>query len=124
LCWEFFRKEFLGAGEDEAFGGLEGGADDVFGCGVEGAVARQVDAGELQAVEDGGSALHFEIVGGERVDDEREGHLDGGSVFEGADFEARSIFVGGFQLAARDVGFVAVVEALMEETEVEAGERG
>ncbi len=110
--------------EDESFGGLEGGTDDSLGFGGEEAGAGQVDAGELQAVEDGGSALHFEIVGGEREDDEREGHLDGGSVFEGADFEARSIFVGGLQLAARDVGFVAVVEALMEETEVQAGERG
>lgn len=74
-------------GEEEAFGGLEGGAHDVFGLGVEGAVAGQVHAGELQAVEDGVSAFDFEIAGGERVDDERERHLDGGSVLEGADFQ-------------------------------------
>jgi hypothetical protein len=56
-----------------------GFADDAggFGGGVE---AAGVGRGEVQAVEDGASVLEVDLVGGDGVDDLRDGDLDGDGV--------------------------------------------
>jgi hypothetical protein len=73
-----------GFGEVEAFGGGFGGADDV-GCVGFGVEAGGVHGGQLEAVEEGGGAFGFEVAGGEGVDDDGEGDLDGFAVFEGGE---------------------------------------
>ena len=46
-----------------------------------------VDAGELEAVEEGSGAAHVERVAGDGVDDGGDGDLDGVAVFEQAEVE-------------------------------------
>ena len=106
----FFLDE-LGFCEVEAFGGGFEGADGVGGFGAE---AGGVVAGELEAVEEGGGSFGLEAAGGEGVDDAGEGELDGFSVFEGGELDVLAgdeVAAGGLGVA---VGFVAVVEAVVE----------
>jgi hypothetical protein len=110
--------------DDEALAGLEGCAHDTLRFGGEGAGAGQVHAGELQAVEYGGSAFDFEVAGGEGVDDQGERHLDGGSILKGPDFNAVSILVGFPHSSTVYIGLMAEVETLVEETKVRADESG
>jgi hypothetical protein len=72
-----------GLGEVEAVGRGLDGENYVAGGGLGVEVARVV-AGQLEAVEDGGGALGFELAGGEGVDYCGDGELDGFSVFEWA----------------------------------------
>ncbi len=97
-------------GEIEAFGGGFDGADGGGGGGF-GVEAAGVVAGELEAVEQRGGALGFELSGGECVYDAGEGELDGLAVFEGGEFDVLAgdeVAAGGFGVA---VGVVALVEA-------------
>ena len=79
-------EDCAGFGEVEAFGGGVDGADDVWGVGF-GVEACGVHAGELETVEEGGGASGLEVAGGEGVDDDGEGDLDGLAVFEGGQFD-------------------------------------
>ncbi len=110
--------------DDGAFAGLEALADDMLRFGGEEAFAGQVLAGELQAVEDGVSALDVEVAGGEGIDDKGEGQLDGKSVLKGSDFNVVSILVGVLHLSAVGVSLVAEVEAIVKEAKVQANESG
>jgi hypothetical protein len=76
----------------------------------------------LQAVEQGGGAFGLEFAGGQGVDDEREGNLDGFSVFEGDEFDVLArdeVATGGFGVAE---GGVTLVEAVVEVTPEPVGE--
>jgi hypothetical protein len=44
--------------------------------------AREVGAGDLEAVEEQSGAFGVEVVGGEATEDFGDGELDGGAVFE------------------------------------------
>ena len=101
-------------GEGEAFGSGFGGEGGVAGgeLGVDGGGVR---AGELEAVEDGGGAAGVELAGGEGVDDDGEGDLDGLAVFEGGELDVlagHEVSAGGFGVAK---ALVAAVEVLVEE---------
>jgi hypothetical protein len=107
--------------EIETFGGWFDGADDAVGRGL-GAKAAGIVRGELQAVEQGGGAFSLEFAGGESVDDDREGELDGFAVFEGDEFDVLAgdeVAAGGFGVAE---GGVALVEAVMEVAPESVGE--
>ena len=100
-------------GEVEAFGGGFDVADGAGGVGL-GLEAAGVVAGELEAVEESGGSLDFELAGGEGVDDDGEGDLDGFSVLECGEFDVLS----GDEIAAGGLGgaegVVALVEAVVE----------
>ena len=109
--------------EVEAVGGGFEGADDVGGVGLE-LEAGGVHAGELEAVEEGGGAFGLEVSGGQGVDDDGEGDLDGLAVFEGGELDV----LAGDEVAAGGGGVaeagVALVETGVEVAPVAAGEGG
>jgi len=88
-----------------------------FGDGVQFA---GVGAGELQAVEESSGVLEVDLVGGERVDDFRDGDLDGDAVFEGAEVEDGSLAL---EVGAGDDG-VAVDTVRVVQASVEVAEDG
>ncbi len=61
---------------------------------------RGVVAGELEAVEESGGSLDVEAAGGEGVDDDGEGDLDGFAVFEGGELDV----LAGDEVAAGGIG--------------------
>jgi len=85
--------------------------------------AASVVAGELQAIEQRGGALDVEIAGGEGVDDDGEGYLDGFAVLEGGELDV----LAGDEVAAGGLvgaeGSVALVEAVVEVAPVPVNER-
>jgi hypothetical protein len=83
----------------EAFGRGFDGADDV-GCEGLGLEAAGVVAGELEAVEESGGALDVELSGGEGVDDDGEGDLDGFAVLESGELDV----LAGDEVAAGGLG--------------------
>jgi hypothetical protein len=97
-------------GEVESFFGGECGADDVgrVGFGVE---SYGVVRGELEAVEECGGSLGVELSGGEGVDDDGEGYLDGLAVFEGSELDVLAGYEVGAGGSGGPVGAVALVEA-------------
>jgi hypothetical protein len=98
--------------------------NDFVGSRGEGALTRQVHAGELQAVEHGVGTFDVNLVDGEGVDDHGEGHLNGGAVFNVAEFHAEADAVVDTASSGDLVDLMSLVEALVEETEVLACEGG
>jgi hypothetical protein len=80
-------------------------ADDSGGIGLADEPGGVV-GGQLEAIEQGGGAAGVQIAGGEGVDDDGEGDLDGFSVFEGIELDV----LAGNEVAA---GGVVVAEALV-----------
>ena len=83
--WFFVFGDFFDGGEGfvvvvggDVFDGLGGGLM---------AVAAEVGAGDLQAVEEDAGALVVDVAGGEAAEDVVEGDLDGGAVVDGLHFE-------------------------------------
>ena len=115
-------KHGAGFGEVEAVWGGVSAEDYVGGVGF-GVEAGGVHGGELEAVEEGGGALGFDVAGGEGVDDDGEGDLDGLAVFEGGELDV----LAGDEIAAGSVGVaeagVAAVEAGVEVAVEGSGER-
>src|SRR5205814_83302 len=108
-------------GEVEPFGGGFDGADGVDGVGF-GAKVASVVAGEVEAVEQGGGSFGVELAGGESVDDDGEGDLDGFAVFEGGELDmlARDEVAAGGRGGAK--GGVALMEAVVEVAPESSGE--
>ena len=110
-------------GQVEAFGGGFDAADGVGRIGFDAKVARVV-AGELEAVEERGGSFGVELAGGESVDDDGEGDLDGVAVFECGEFDV----LAGDEVAAGGgggaEGGVTLVEAVVEVTPEACGEGG
>ena len=78
--------------------------------------AGQVQAGDLQAVEEEAGALGVDLVGGDAAEDFADGELDGGAVFGEREVEVRLAGSAGgwvFYRAAR--GVVVVAELLVAE---------
>src|ERR1700679_3112190 len=93
-------------------GGVDGG-DYGGGVGLELEVGG-VHGSELETVEEGRGAFGLDLSGGEGVDDDGEGDLDGFAVFEGGELDVAT----GDEVAARGRGVaeggVALVEASVE----------
>ncbi|WP_433984167.1 hypothetical protein RBB78_03070 [Tunturiibacter empetritectus] len=92
-------------GEVEAVGAGLYVADDFGGVGF-GVEAGGVVGGQLQAVEEGGGAAGVQIAGGEGVDDDGEGDLNGFAVLKGVELDV----LAGDEVTA---GGVVVAEALV-----------
>jgi len=109
-------------GEVEAVGAGVYVADDFGGVGS-GVEAGGVVGGQLQAVEESGGAAGVEIAGGEGVDDDREGDLNGLAILEGVELDV----LAGDEVAAGGVvvaeALVALVETGVEVAPDSVGER-
>src|SRR3979409_2711449 len=64
---------------------MGGGLFDEFGLG--GLRFGEVEAGDLEGVEEEGGAAGVDVVGGDALEDLADGKLDGGSVFGEGNFE-------------------------------------
>ena len=76
---------------------------------------REVDAGDLEAVEEEAGAAGVELVGGDALEDLGDGELDGGAVFDEGEVEGFAFGGGGFAFAGvpnRDAGGVVEVAKL------------
>ena len=92
--------------------------------GLDGGGARQVQGGDLEAIEQKSGAAGIELVGGEPVEDLADGGLDGGAVFETGDGEVEG---GGLVLALGEVARgdgLAAAGGVVVEAEVLAAEAG
>jgi hypothetical protein len=108
----------VGAGfGDTAPGFLVDVVDGLAGSGGD-AQAVGVGGGDADAAEEGVGTLLGDAVGGQGVDDEGDGELDGGSVFEGGQFEELGrADLHGLEVDAVAVELVGVVEATVEVAE-------
>jgi hypothetical protein len=95
----------------------------VWGVGL-GVEVGGVVGGQLKAVEESCGSLGVELAGGEGVDDDGKGDLDGLAVFEGGELNV----LAGDEVAASGIGVavgaVALVEAGVEVAVVCGGECG
>jgi hypothetical protein len=72
----------VGAGGEDAEGGIDGDLFYGLGFGLgEGLWFGEVEAGDLEAVEEEAGAAWVDVVGGDALQDFADGGLDGGSVF-------------------------------------------
>ena len=72
--------------EVDTLGGGVDGADYVMREGFE-VETPGVAGGELQAVEESGGSARLQLAGGEGVDDDGEGDLNGFAIFEGGELD-------------------------------------
>ncbi|HEV2575720.1 MAG TPA: hypothetical protein VGU25_00800 [Acidobacteriaceae bacterium] len=97
-CVEIFEEELHGAfgfivaelggwGEEAVFGVVDDFADRLFGFGV-GIGLGQVEASDLEAVEEQPRAARVDFVGGDLLENDGEALLDGAAVFGIGDSEA------------------------------------
>ena len=86
----------LGLGCEGAEFGVEGDVvDGGLGGGVGFAlVAGEVEAGDLEAVEEKAGAARVEFIGGDALEDLGDGGLDGGAVFDERQVEGGSLVFG------------------------------
>jgi hypothetical protein len=98
-----------GLGEVEAFGGGLDIEDYICGVGL-GAEAGGVHGGELEAVEEGCGALGLEVAGGQGVDDDGEGDLDGFAVSKNGELDVLT----GDEVASRGWSVAEAAVTLVE----------
>jgi hypothetical protein len=121
LAGEAGRGEVDGDGVQHAGGG--GAVADNFGGLVDGFEAAGVVGGEAEAVEESVGALDVDEVAGQRVDDLREGKLDGDAVLERREGDdVAALHEALFADHGGAVEGVAVIEAAVEVAEVRVGE--
>src|SRR5258705_161888 len=78
----FLRRAYFGARGEDAEGGVDGDLFYGFGCGCGFALGfGEVEAGDLEAVEEEAGAAGVDFVGGDALQDFADGGLDGGAVF-------------------------------------------
>jgi hypothetical protein len=82
--------------DGDLFDGLEGGFG--FGAAGGGLRAGQVQAGDLEAVEEQAGAARVELVGGDALQDLADGELDGGAVLGDRHLELRAAGLAGGEL--------------------------
>ena len=85
--------------DNDLFDGLEGGFG--FGACGGGLRAGQVQAGDLEAIEQQAGAARVELVGGDALQDFADGELDGGAVLGERHFELRAAGRAGGDLVSR-----------------------
>ena len=79
---------------------------------------REIGAGDLEAVEEETGAAGVEVVGGETLEDEADGELDGGAVLKDRELDGGAAGFAGVGVGAGTAGGVVVV------AEVLVAERG
>ena len=111
----------LGCGGEEALFGVCGDLFDRLWDGFVGVlalaggfgVAREVGAGDLQAVEEETGALGVDLVVGDTEEDLADGELDGGAVFGHGEVEGVAVFAGARVLDWAAGGVVVVAEVFL-----------
>ncbi len=73
----------------------------------------EVDAGDLEAVEEEAGAFGVDVVGGEAAEDFADGELDGGAVFGLGEGEAGAATAAGVEIGSGD-GFAGAVMVVAE----------
>jgi hypothetical protein len=86
---------------------MAGGLFDEFGVG--GGRFGEVEAGDLEAVEEEAGAAGVDVVGGDALEDLADGVLDGGTVFREGDFEGGAAAPAGAGVGCGFAGGVVVV---------------
>ncbi len=106
----------FGGGCDGAEFGVEDDFFDGFGVDAVGAgfFFGQVEAGDLEAVEEQAGAAGVEVVGGDALEDEADGGLDGGAVFGEGELEGVGL---GEDVLAAAGGVVVVAEVFVAEAD-------
>jgi hypothetical protein len=74
-CLRAWRECAEGGVEDDLFDGFG------YGCAGWGEIAGQVEACDLEAVEEESGSTRVDIVGGDALEDLADGGLDGGAIF-------------------------------------------
>jgi hypothetical protein len=102
----------FGGWSEEAEFGVGGDLFDGFGCGLCGGLLfGEVEAGDLEAVEEEAGAARVDVVGGDALEDLTDGVLDRGAVFGERDFEGGAAAVtGAGVLRGSSRGVVVVAE--------------
>ena len=95
--WGDGRRELGGEGDGAQVRVSDGVLDGV-GLGIRGPGAREVDGGDLEAVEEEPRAAGVELVGGEAIEDLADGDLDGAAILGIGEGEG-----GGAELALREI---------------------
>jgi hypothetical protein len=108
---------FGGRGE-EAVGGVllnefEGLLGEGDGVGREDGVRREVGAGDLEAVEEEPGAAGVEVVGGDALEYEADGELDGGAVLGDGEVEGGEAGLAGGRIGDGMAGGVVVVAEVL-----------
>jgi hypothetical protein len=101
----------LGCGGEEALFGVGGDLFDGLWDGFVGVlalaggfgVARQVGAGDLEAVEEEAGAAGVDLVAHDAAEDLADGELDGGAVFGHGEVEGVAVFAGARSCTGRRV---------------------
>jgi hypothetical protein len=86
-----------------------GGLFDQFGTVFGGLLFGEVEAGDLEAVEEKAGAAGVNVVGGDALEDLADGVLDGGAVFGERDLEVGAAAAPGVRILCRSAGVVMVV---------------
>jgi len=89
--------------------GVGGGLFDQFGSGPGGLRFGEVEAGDLEAVEEEAGAARVDVVGGDALEDLADGVLDGGAVFGERNLEGGAAAAAGAWVLSRFAGVVVVV---------------
>ena len=100
--------DFSGRGEDAEFG-VGGDLFYCFRCGFCGLLFGEVEAGDLEAVEEQTGAAGVDVVGGDALQDLTDGVLDRGTVFGEREFEGGAAAVTGAWVLRGSAGGVVVV---------------
>lgn len=103
----------VGARGEDAEGGVDG--DLFYGLGFrfrEGLWFGEVEAGDLEAVEEEAGAARVDVVGGDALQDFADGGLDGGAVFGERQMEVGAAAAALFWFSDRTAGGVVVVAEL------------
>jgi hypothetical protein len=121
VCEHFFEEEgygafwsgvaYFGGWCEEAQLGIGGDVFYSFGCGLCGdGLFGEVEAGDLESVEEEAGAAGVDVVGGDALQDLADGVLDGGAVFGERELEGG--VAGAWVLRGSSRGVVVVAEVL------------
>jgi hypothetical protein len=95
---------------------VDGGLFDEFGFGFGGLEFGQVEAGDLQTVEEESGAAGIDVVGGDALEDLADGVLDGGAIFGERDLKGgAAASAGAWVLRGSSGGVVVVAEVFSAE---------
>ncbi|QNI36016.1 hypothetical protein [Edaphobacter albus] len=103
------EESVVGVGDD-LFEGLLG---ERLGVRGEFLVRREIGAGDLESVEEEAGAARVDVIGGEALEDEADGELDGGAVFGDGEVDGGAAGFAGVRIRDGSAGGVVVVAEVL-----------